>query len=339
MMRAETYDELARLEQLLDEYARCEALDPPKLPALASQIWTVLHDAELHHDLGIEETEQPELDAFGELIEHVDGYLCEIKDIQVRDGLHVLGQAPSGEQLRGLVAAILRLGRGPEVPGLRRAIGGALGVDEPGLLADPGARAAKVPPGLAAWFPGPNRTNADLVDRLEDAQRALLAAFEGRGWRAEEAEAAADEVLGSPDAGVVASLRWSAEDVLPGLFATGDEVTNLLGGLEGRHVPAGPSGSPTRGRADVLPTGRNFYAVDPKALPSELAHETGVRLADALLARELADHGRHPETVGMVVWGTAAMRTHGDDAGEVLALLGVRPAWHPETRRVTRAST
>ncbi|MEA2268153.1 MAG: cobaltochelatase CobN, partial [Solirubrobacteraceae bacterium] len=335
MMRAETYDELARLEQLLDEYARCEALDPPKLPALAAQIWTVLHDAELHRDLGIEDAEQPALDAFGELIEHVDGYLCEIKDLQVRDGLHVLGRAPEGEQLRGLVAAILRLGRGDEVPGLRRAIGAAFGLDEPALLDAPGAAAAASPAALTGRFAGPARTNADLVDRLEDAQRALLEALATAGWRTDATADVAHAVLGTADPGVVAALRWAAEDVLPRLAATGDEVTNLLGGLAGRHVPAGPSGSPTRGRADVLPTGRNFYSVDPKALPSELAYETGSRLADALLARHLADDGRHPETVGIVVWGTAAMRTHGDDAGEVLALLGVRPVWHRETRRIT----
>jgi cobaltochelatase CobN len=134
---------------------------------------------------------------------------------------------------------------------------------------------------------------------------------------------------------VIEALRFAAEQVVPRLLATSSEVENLLGGLQGRHVPTGPSGSPTRGRLEVLPTGRNFYSVDPRALPSELAYETGVRLADALLEREERG-GRVPESVGIVVWGTAAMRTHGDDAGEILALLGVRPVWHPETRRVER---
>jgi len=334
MMRAETYDELAQLEQLLDEFARAEALDPPKLPALASRIWTVLHAAELHHDLGIEETEQPHLEEFGELIEHVDGYLCEIKDLQVRDGLHVLGRAPEGEQLRGLVAAILRLGGGDQVPGLRRAVGAAYGLDEPALLERPGARAAAAPAALSGRFPGPAHTNADLVDRLEDAQRALLEALERTGWDGRAADGVVAATLGAEDDGVARSLRYAAEEVLPRLHATGGEVDNLLGGLRGCHVPAGPSGSPTRGRVDVLPTGRNFYSVDPKSLPAELAYETGRRLADALLARHRADDGRLPETVGIVVWGTAAMRTHGDDAGEILALLGVRPQWNPETLRV-----
>jgi cobaltochelatase CobN len=334
MMRAETYDELAELEQLLDEYARCEALDPPKLPALASRIWTVLHDAQLHRDLGIEDEQSPELAEFGELIGHIDGYLCEIKDIQVRDGLHVLGRAPEGEQLDGLLAATLRLGSSDEIPGLRRALGAAFGLDERALVAAAGAQYSGDVDGLAERFPGPHRTNGELIDRLQDAQRELLARFAAAGHDPATAEAVCEAVLGRCDRDVVRVLRYAGEEVVPKLLATDQEIPNLVGGLQGRHVPAGPSGSPTRGRHDVLPTGRNFYSVDPKALPSELAYDTGVRLADAMLERHLSDEDAYPESVGIVVWGTAAMRTHGDDAGEVLALLGVKPVWHQETRRI-----
>ncbi len=278
MMRAETYDELAQLEQLLDDFARAEALDPAKLPTLANRIWTLLHEAELHRDLHIDEDAQPDLDDFGALIEHVDGYLCEIKDLQVRDGLHILGRPPEGEQLRGLLAAIMRL------QGMRDAIAAQLGVD----------------PDVPA--------NGDAI------HEAQMAAFEH----------------GSDDPGVTAMLELAEREVLPKLQATTGEIDALLGGLHGHHVVAGPSGSPTRGRLDVLPTGRNMYSVDPRALPSDLAYETGTKLADALLAQD----DELPETVGIVVWGTAAMRTAGDDAGEILALLGVKPRWNPETRRV-----
>ena len=92
---------------------------------------------------------------------------------------------------------------------------------------------------------------------------------------------------------------------------------------------------------NVLPTGRNFYSVDPRAVPSRLAWETGQAMADSLLARYLADTGGYPESVGLSVWGTAAMRTSGDDVSEVLALLGVRPSWDEASRRVNglRAGT
>jgi cobaltochelatase CobN len=144
-----------------------------------------------------------------------------------------------------------------------------------------------------------------------------------------------EDILGVADAGVVESLRFAAEEIVPRLERTPEEMENLLGGLSGRYVPAGPSGSPTRGLVNVLPTGRNFYSVDPKALPSMLSWEVGKGLADDLLRRYLDEEGRHPETVGIVVWGTAAMRTQGDDVAEILALMGVRPAWNEESLRVT----
>ena len=121
----------------------------------------------------------------------------------------------------------------------------------------------------------------------------------------------------------------------PALARTTDEITNLLRGLDGRYVPAGPSGAPTRGLANVLPTGRNFYSVDPNTIPSTAAWEVGRGLADRLLERYLEDEGRYPDTVGLVIWGTSAMRTHGDDIAEALWLLGVRPIWQVENRRVS----
>jgi cobaltochelatase CobN len=177
-------------------------------------------------------------------------------------------------------------------------------------------------------------TGSDLIERLEEAQQALLLAMERRGWDA----GAAGESARSPGlsyAGVERSLRFAAEEVVPRLMRTPEEMGNLLGGLGGGYVPAGPSGSPTRGLVNVLPTGRNFYSVDPKALPSALSWEVGRGLAGDLLGRYLEEEGRYPETVGIVVWGTAAMRTQGDDVAEILALLGVRPVWNEESRRVT----
>ncbi|HEU4494748.1 MAG TPA: cobaltochelatase subunit CobN [Rubrobacteraceae bacterium] len=327
MTRAETYDNLARLEQLLDEYYQVETLDPSKLPAIRARIWETLRDAELHRDLGVEE--QPE--EFGDFLNHVDGYLCEIKDLPIRGGLHILGEAPAGEPLRHLVAAILRLGAG-DVPGLRRAVGAAFGLDERFLSENGGAR-VETPQELTARFPGVAATASDLLDRLEEASQALLLALEERGWEAEDE--VCEEVLGVADAGVVLSLRFAAAEVVPRLARTPEEMGNLLGGLAGGYVPAGPSGSPTRGVVNVLPTGRNFYSVDPKALPSRLSWEVGQGLADDLLRRYLDEEGRYPETVGIVVWGTAAMRTQGDDVAEILALMGVRPTWNEESLRVT----
>jgi cobaltochelatase CobN len=158
------------------------------------------------------------------------------------------------------------------------------------------------------------------IDAVEGECRSRVAALQSDDWRYD---------------GDDPTLRWVVDRLVPDLARTTDEVGNLLHGLDGGYVPGGPSGAPTRGMAHVLPTGRNFYSIDPKAVPSPLAWEVGQKLADALLDRHLAEEGRHPDTVGLVIWGTAAMRTSGDDAAQALALLGVRPVWAEESGRVT----
>ena len=303
MARADSYGDLAKLEQLMDEHATVAALDPPKLPAVRAQIWTLIQAAQLHHDLHIDG--RPDDEAFDDFLLHVDGYLCEIKDAQIRDGLHILGQAPEGEARTNLVLAVLRArqvwgGVSGALPGLREALGL---VEGKGALTE--------------------------VDRFEEEARRLVAEMEARDWQ----PSAASEI--SPIAEVARVLHFAATEVVPRLARTTEELAHLLHALEGGYVPAGPSGSPTRGLVNVLPTGRNFYSVDPKAIPSRLAWETGVALATSLVERYKTDTGDWPKTVGLTVWGTSAMRTQGDDIAEVMALLGVRPVWDDASRRVT----
>jgi cobaltochelatase CobN len=302
MARAESYGDIARLEQLLDEHSTIAALDPAKLPAIRQQIWTLMRAAKMDHDLGL--ADRPDEDAFDDMLLHVDGWLCEIKDVQIRDGLHVLGAAPEGEPQVDLVLAILRarqlFGGEQSVPGLRQ----ALGLNEDG-----------------------DDARVD-VDAAELKARALVAALRETGWNADAVDGLTD------DPGVAAVLRFAADEVVPRLAGTSGEIDQILRALDGGFIASGPSGSPLRGLVNVLPTGRNFYSVDPKAVPSRLAWETGVALADSLLQRYRTDHGEWPRSVGLSVWGTSAMRTSGDDIAEVLALLGVRPVWDDASRRV-----
>jgi cobaltochelatase CobN len=307
MARAESYGDIARLEQLLDEYGNIAAMDPAKLPAMRAQIWTLMQAAQMHQDLGLEE--RPDDDEFDDFIMNVDGWLCEVKDSQIRDGLHVLGQAPVGEARVNLVLAILRAtqiwgGEQGAVPGLRAALG----------LKDPST--------------GSGQAGHKDVDTIEAEARALVQRLEDASWDAAVVDGLHDDPV------VQQVLTFAATEVVPRLACTTDELDAVLHALEGGFVPAGPSGSPLRGLVNVLPTGRNFYTVDPKAVPSRLAWETGVRMADSLLERHLADTGTYPPSVGLSAWGTSAMRTSGDDIAEVLALIGVRPTWDEASRRV-----
>ncbi|BBG01508.1 MULTISPECIES: cobaltochelatase subunit CobN [Pseudonocardia] len=340
MARAESYGDIARLEQLLDEHANISALDPAKLPAIRQQIWTLMTAAQMHHDLGLEQ--RPDEDVFDDMLMNVDGWLCEIKDVQIRDGLHVLALAPAGEQRIDLVLAMLRArqmwGGEQSVPGLRQALG----------LVEDGSE-----------------TNA-RTDTVEGVARALVAGMEAADWSADAAPGVVAEHLGSPEpadrdtgsdqrpargaaaggpeglaalpgadpAAIESVLRFAADEVVPRLDATAQELDRVLHALDGGFIPAGPSGSPLRGLINVLPTGRNFYSVDPKAVPSKLAWETGQAMAESLVERYRADHGEYPRSVGLSVWGTSAMRTSGDDVAEVFALLGVRPVWDDASRRV-----
>ncbi|GAB2619890.1 cobaltochelatase CobN [Paractinoplanes abujensis] len=309
MARAESYGDIARLEQLLDEHANIAALDPAKLPAIRAQIWTLIQAARMDHDLG--QSDRPDDEEFDEFILHVDGWLCEVKDVQIRDGLHILGAAPQGEARVNLVLSMLRAkqmwaGQVAALPGLREALG----------LAEEASTAE--------------------TDRVEALAHALVSGMEEAGWPTDRAHIA--ELSGTHGVGgerVQDVLAFAATEIVPRLDRTTDELTNLLHALDGGYVPAGPSGSPLRGLINVLPTGRNFYSVDPKAIPSALAWETGQAMAESLLKRYREDYGDWPRSVGLSAWGTSAMRTAGDDIAEILALIGVRPIWDPASRRVT----
>ena len=251
MARAESYGDMARLEQLMDEHANIAAMDPAKLPAIRAQIWTLIQAAKLDHDLGVDE--RPHDAEFDDFLLHIDGWLCEVKDAQIRDGLHILGAAPVGEARVNLVLAMLRAsqmwgGKQGAVPGLRS----ALGLKEDAPMSE--------------------------VDAAEKTARELVQTMEMRGWDATAVASVA------PDPEVARVLSFAAEEIVPRLAGTTAELDAVLHALDGGYIPAGPSGSPLRGLVNVLPTGRNFYTVDPKAIPSRLAWETGQALADSLVS-------------------------------------------------------
>ena len=346
MTTADSYGDIARIEQLMDEHYQCQTLDPSKLPLLEAQIWEVVQQAELHRDLGIES--QPE--DFGEFILEIDGYLCELKDAQIKDGLHILGDTPEGEQLVGLLCALTRLDISG-IPSLRRSVAEAFGLDYAKLIDDLGEPLSesgftglkdfqdRISTSCKSSNPeNPDsdniRTNGDVLERIELLCRQLYREMLEGGFHAANAGPTVTTVLGAPDPQTQSVLAYVAEVIYPALMRTPDEIGNLLRGLEGRYVPPGPSGAPTRGMANILPTGRNFYSVDPKTIPSPAAWETGKQLAQSLLDKYLEEEGAYPEMVGLVVWGTSAMRTHGDDIAQILHLLGVRPKWQAESRRV-----
>jgi cobaltochelatase CobN len=309
MTRAESYGELARLEMLMDEHQRISALDPSKLPAIRAEIWELIEAARLHEDMGVTDAPSVEQDLFDDFLLHVDGYLCELKDSLIRGGLHILGSPPTGQALIDMLVAITRVPQ-LDAPALRPLLAG-------------------------------NQEHLTRLEVDEDDERAteLLWAYADHDFAIE----AFDDPTLCRSLGLAypledqlhAVLAWIGSVLVPNLLATTGEVDALIGALAGRAVPSGPSGAPTRGMAHALPTGRNFYSVDPRSLPTQISFLTGRRLGDAMIERFRDEHqGRYPRNIGIVLWGTAAMRTGGDDVSTVLALLGIQPVWDPISNRI-----
>jgi cobaltochelatase CobN len=312
MTRAELYGDLQRLESLIDEYYQAESLDPKRTKVISSKIKNLIKSSNI---------EIPNRNLAG-FLSSADAYLCELKEAQIRDGLHILGNLPTGRQLRDLVIAIARYPTWQRM-GLIPAIAQDLGLDFNPLLSDKGD------PFLSDFTSCPEifrncRLAGDVLSTIEEyAQDLVEQVIEGNFLESSR--------LGSK---IISELDWIAQTLLPSLDRTKEEISNLLKGLNGEYLPAGPSGAPTRGRPDVLPTGRNFYSVDIRSVPTETAWDMGAKAAYALIERYCQEHGSYPKTLAISIWGTATMRNAGEDFAQVLALMGVKPVWDGPSRRV-----
>ena len=420
MTTADTYGALAQLTQLVDEYYQVEVLDPAKLPLLQQQIWALVkatnldtdlqarllshdhehghehdhgHDHEHAHDHPHDEdaalpaalTTMDGADV-AHLIEDLDGYLCELGAAQIRDGLHILGQAPQEAQLVDMLVSLCRLPN-QQIPGLQAEVAQLFGLQMTMLL-DAKGRRLNVAADLARLSERAIVTRADALDAIDQLCRQLFVELQKHHFDVAQIDAVlaqtflgidapaapllqptrrapakafsqmskprpkpaaamsiqlSDSVSGTVSKTVATAcytglrlvLGFACRELAPNLARTSDEITHLLGGLSGAYVPAGPSGSPTRGMAHILPTGRNFYSVDPRSVPSQSAWHVGQQLAHEVVTRHVRETGACPESVAISIWGTSAMRTHGDDVAQILSLLGVRPVWQLENRQIS----
>ncbi len=367
MTTADTYGELAELTRLVDEYYQMEILDPGKLPLLQEQIWDLIKKTNLNEDLQHKllhhdhdhdhdhvsahkqhngHTHQHKLpeqlsDMGGaevaHLIEDLDGYLCELGAAQIRDGLHTLGQAPTQEQLDDMLVSLTRVVN-HNIPSLPEEIAKIFNLDLDALLAAKGKRLASASE-LDNLVERPVVTHSDALEVIDELCRKIFFECRQNSYATNTIDAVITDVLGCHEHQAIQNihqiLSFACQKLIPNLLRASDEISNLLKGLSGGYIPAGPSGSPTRGMANILPTGRNFYSVDPRSVPSQSAWRVGQQLAHEVVARHQRETGNYPESVAISIWGTSAMRTHGDDVAQILALLGVKPVWRPENRQIS----
>jgi cobaltochelatase CobN len=320
MNSADSYGEQAELEVMLRDYYHAKTYDNEKLSSMQKLIWEKVCQANIDKDLEVtRETAFSDFDAF---LEDLHGYLHEVSDTQIRDGIHTLGEPPAGSRLDNFLVSLTRLSNG-SVPSLRQTIAELKGYNYTDLLENKGKLHVD------------GKTSGDLLKDVDQLSLQLIHQFSTSGFKEENINKVIRDVLGDYNFKVWQCLGYIAVSLVPALSATTDELSNTLLACSGSYIPSGPSGSPTRGMCDVLPTGRNFYSVDPRAIPSVAAWQIGVSMGDALLERYLKDEGKYPENIGMVVWATDNMRSKGDDVAEILYLLGTRPVWEKTSGRVT----
>ncbi|MDR2461260.1 MAG: cobaltochelatase subunit CobN [Deltaproteobacteria bacterium] len=315
---SDLYDEIAKTDALVAELRLAELEDPQKVPVLKGLIIEAALAADLDKDLKMDSKEM-EADFEG-FLEKLHSYLHEISDTMIGDGLHVLGEAPEANRLVEFLVQLTRI-EGPGAPSLRESLLSASGYDYDELLANSGKP-------MAQWG---GKTGAEIIKENHALSLKITEALLEENFNPNSIAPLLDGFLhdkkGRNDPRLIRSLEYICKFLVPNIRQCKLEISSTNNALEGGFVAPGPSGAPTRGQAEILPTGRNFYSVDPYKIPSTAAWKVGVALGDALLERALKETGKYPENVGILVYGTTTMRTRGDDIAEIYYLLGLKPVW------------
>ena len=319
MQLSGSYEELQELEQALDEYVHFRQTQPENLDTVKEIVREKAAACNFGDDIA-------EGDNFDDYVGRLHNYVTDIKNMQIRTGLHIMGQPPEGDGLSEYVEALVRLDNG-DVPSLVQLLATEAGYSYDELLAD---SSRLTPEGL---------TYGMKLDALGEEGHRLIAFLAARDYD----PAAVREALAQPEAASLSEtgrqrlgqvLDYICETIVPNLRRTTEELTNTLRALAGGYIEPSPAGAPSSGGADLLPTGRNFYGVDPRLLPTPAAWELGKRLGDEVVSQYIAEEGRYPEACGIVLWAGANMRSHGQCVAEFLYLMGVRPVWQRPSQRV-----
>ncbi|WP_336326400.1 cobaltochelatase subunit CobN [Halovenus sp. HT40] len=377
MGNAGTYDDLAELESLADQYreAGMEDARTDDGEHLEDLLRAKIDDIDLAVELGISgeidekaDVRGPEREAqraserssgersdprdeagtslaegaidgdnleIDDLVERVHEYLTDVKTTQIRLGLHTMGEPPADDRLVEYLVALTRL-ENPGGPSLRESVAGVLGVDYQRMLDEPGVYDEELGMTYSEAADEVYETSLELVETLAEHEFDIPTSEVDAGPEQEvnmnllivDIDPLGDaRVAGGTHDDLRDALSFICEEVAPRVEEASEEIPQTADALDGEYVPPGGSGAPTRGGVDLLPTGRNFYTLDPRKVPAKSAWEIGSEVAAGTVARHWDDHGEYPEEIGVVAWGTPTVRTRGETIAQVLALMGVEPEW------------
>ncbi|MCQ2373024.1 MAG: cobaltochelatase subunit CobN [Phascolarctobacterium sp.] len=321
--QAGVYDELEELDKAIDEYVHFVANQPENVDKLKEILLEKVTKADLQEEVPYAET-----DSFDVYVGKLHNYISDLKQMEVHNGLHILGRVPEKKILLDYLWVITRLDNG-EITSLQEVIANCHGVAYEDLLKD--SNKLYEPLGV---------TYGKLIDIILERSYELLGILEEHAFQEEGIDAVLKlEWLKNANEEELLKLQQSCQfintELYPKLLLTTQEQDNILRSFEGRYVAPGPSGSPGAGGADLLPTGRNFFGLDPRTLPTEAAYIIGKQLGDDAINRFIEEEGHYPESVGIVMWSGSNMRSHGQCVAEYLYLMGLKPKYQSGSRRVT----
>lgn len=303
---AGAYDTIEEIDMLLKEYYQSLSNRDNKYKVIINKIIEISLEKKYNVDLKIEREWIEENSK--EFIEKIHRYIENLKCSTIKDGLHILGQELPLKEKANLVYALMRIDMG-EIKSADRLIGSSLGLKFDSI-----------------------RDDLFQMEKIKKLSLNIILDFIVNKKNEDEIRRKYVEIK---EFSFVRNMLKNIEKIiLPKLKKVDQELKSVINGLEGRFILPGKSGSPTRSGIDILPTGTNFYSVDPNMIPSRSAWLLGKTLGDELLKRYLKEENRYPNTTTMIIYGGETMKTNGEDIGEAMYLMGVEPIWMESSDKV-----
>ncbi|WP_392486529.1 cobaltochelatase subunit CobN [Haloimpatiens sp. FM7315] len=337
MTLSEGYDDIAKLDNLIKQHYEAMTMDKGKIPIIKEKIIKVCLQNKYDIDLKIDKNYME--NNYKDFLNKLYGYIEELKGNLIKDGLHIFGKCPENERLNNLIFALLRIDS-ENIPSICSAVAKIFGLDFEYIKKNGTKINYKVV------------TNYMILDDINKMAMEIIYQFSLRYFKLDKIEEALNVSL-SKHKGVLSEfmegkpldsgenikfikdiMKYISKVIINKLYKTSDELVNFLKGARGEFVIPGKSGCPTRGNINILPSGRNFYSIDPNCVPSRSSYIVGTSLAKDLLQRYIKEEGKYPCNIMIIVYSGETMKTNGDDISEILNLMGVKPIWLEGTDRV-----
>ena len=313
MVSGGLYDNLEQLDNLLTQYEKTKIADASQAHLMEHLIYDEIQKSELLSFIDLTDYHS----RMDEITEQCHKVLSTVKNTQIQDGMHIFGQIPEGDALVDMITSILRF-EGVESQSIRSHICEMIGLSLPIILTRQGH-----------FYSDYGMTGGQIVAELDRVSRNIIRLFlNGEDFRGQEEVMGKLKVKFTLKFPEINSFRPRVEDIAQRILDS-REIDALLSGMDGDFIPAGPAGIVTRGRDDVLPTGRNMYSLDPEMVPTKAAWEVGRRLGNAVIEKFQKEENRYPENMALYWMTTDIMWADGEGMAQLLYMLGVEPVWLP----------